>query len=655
MSKSSDLVKRIWDLFIKPSPPQRKAYHEYVKSSEDNNLINHFSQFDPLHIEKAKAYIEKWNGMASDRSRPDDQLLHSVLDDFVALQGKENPDLLYFSLEVFLTHFKSSIAFGIPSILVREPEQIVPSRYTEAKPNAEIAVGSVVESKLDWFREDPLLNEHHAHWHVVYFTRNVYDRQGEMFFYMHQQMLARYDAERIEVENAGRVKPFNDFSQPIKVGYAFGPDERLDDVFGMDREPNGKVTQQNANIQKQLRQLILDAVQSGQFDLDASIQDPLLRETSAINSLGSTLEPNIHPDGRRDVSYQGYHGMGHMFIGGINEGVMFDTQSAIRDVIFWEWHKEVDSHYILLQERFEPYDFNADAPPVIMRTGADDDGEPNAVDIILCFSKDIPGFAEPGFDGTAVGTAAFGGNQWNKEFSSGSYTFRDHNDSEHTIQTTNTLRTTFQYGRITYSRNGQQKEYDYNYLNHEAFSYFIRIQNTSLIQKQVTIRIFIAPEAFVNDRTMWIEMDKFSYELMPDSKSVIFRRDTESSVIRKPAVKDPSTNNTRFDPTEIEIDAAQCKCGWPYHLLIPKGAATETGSKYKLVVMVSDAEIDLTRDEPDCGSLSFCGRRDAEFPDKRPLGYPFNRKFSGNGSTIINRVTSLPNFSCRSFHIQHVL
>ena len=42
------------------------------------------------------------------------------------------------------------------------------------------------------------------------------DRQGELFYYMHQQMLARYDADRIAV-GLPRVEPYIDWRQPIKV------------------------------------------------------------------------------------------------------------------------------------------------------------------------------------------------------------------------------------------------------------------------------------------------------------------------------------------------------------------------------------------------------------------------------------------------------
>ena len=64
------------------------------------------------------------------------------------------------------------------------------------------------EKRLDFWREDPLMNDHHEHWHLVYPASGrpspngvvaLGDRHGELFAYMHQQMIARYDAERLSV------------------------------------------------------------------------------------------------------------------------------------------------------------------------------------------------------------------------------------------------------------------------------------------------------------------------------------------------------------------------------------------------------------------------------------------------------------------------
>jgi len=53
---------------------------------------------------------------------------------------------------------------------------------------------------------------------------------------------------------------------------------------------------------------------------------------------------------------------------------------------------------------------------------------------------------------------------------------------------------------------------------------------------------------------------------------------------------------------------------------------------FRLLVMVTDWDLDKTGPDTKCGSMSFCGARDAEYPDKREMGYPFNRPFAPNRS-----------------------
>lgn len=54
---------------------------------------------------------------------------------------------------------------------------------------------------MAYFREDIGVNLHHWHWHLVYpgFGPEKIvkkDRRGELFYYMHSQLLARYNVER---------------------------------------------------------------------------------------------------------------------------------------------------------------------------------------------------------------------------------------------------------------------------------------------------------------------------------------------------------------------------------------------------------------------------------------------------------------------------
>lgn len=59
------------------------------------------------------------------------------------------------------------------------------------------------EQRVAYFREDIALNLHHWHWHLVYpfdlTTGGIVDkdRRGELFYYMHQQIVARYSIQYI--------------------------------------------------------------------------------------------------------------------------------------------------------------------------------------------------------------------------------------------------------------------------------------------------------------------------------------------------------------------------------------------------------------------------------------------------------------------------
>lgn len=72
------------------------------------------------------------------------------------------------------------------------------------------------------------INLHHWHWHLVYpFEASnralvAKDRRGELFYYMHQQIIARYNFERFS-NQLPRVKRFNNLREPIaEVSTALG-------------------------------------------------------------------------------------------------------------------------------------------------------------------------------------------------------------------------------------------------------------------------------------------------------------------------------------------------------------------------------------------------------------------------------------------------
>lgn len=79
------------------------------------------------------------------------------------------------------------------------------------------------EQRLAYFREDIGVNMHHWHWHLVYpgegddrVVRK--DRRGELFYYMHAQIIARYNVERL-CNRLKRVVVLNNLREAVPEAY----------------------------------------------------------------------------------------------------------------------------------------------------------------------------------------------------------------------------------------------------------------------------------------------------------------------------------------------------------------------------------------------------------------------------------------------------
>jgi tyrosinase len=173
------------------------------------------------------------------------------------------------------------------------------------------------------------------------------------------------------------------------------------------------------------------------------------------------------------------------------------------------------------------------------------------------------------------------------------------------------------------------------YLSHEDFYYFIRVQNNLSEPQTVVARIFLAPEDEIDDRRTWIELDRFSYGLKPQERAVLFRPSDQSSVVRKPALKpDDLTADDGASPAR----EAQpwCDCGWAYTALLPRG--TKKGMRFRLLVMLSNGSDLIMPDPPECcTAISYCGLQDLKYPDKAPMGFPFDRDFRDSLTETVNK------------------
>jgi tyrosinase len=95
-----------------------------------------------------------------------------------------------------------------------------------------------------------------------------------------------------------------------------------------------------------------------------------------------------------------------------------------------------------------------------------------------------------------------------------------------------------------------------------------------------------------------------------------------------------------------------CGCGWPEHMLIPKGLPE--GLDCELFVMVSNYEEDRVDQSLDgiCNdAASYCGVRDRLYPDRKAMGYPFDRLPRANADRLSTFLT--PNMAVQSCRIVH--
>jgi hypothetical protein len=183
------------------------------------------------------------------------------------------------------------------------------------------------------------------------------------------------------------------------------------------------------------------------------------------------------------------------------------------------------------------------------------------------------------------------------------------------------------------------------HLTHDPFALVVRVRNAAPRPTAITVRVFLAPTDVSADRTTWMELDKNLVEVPAGGRLVVYRPDTEFSVVKKPAETDPqSVLEGAADPNDPDY----CDCGWPYTLLLPRG--TEDGMPFRLVVFCSNAAQDLVRPSAECGSMSFCGAVD-RYPDTRDMGYPFSRPLA---RPIEATVLGVPSAAGRSLTIRHV-
>ncbi|RIB25035.1 hypothetical protein C2G38_2166913 [Gigaspora rosea] len=540
-----------------------------------------------------------------------------------------DPNLVNDAFVILINNHPAAVAWGLktPSLKRISPINLLPGQTLPL---------DGPESRIDWWREDPSLNESHQHSHSIFVPNGIADanfpnknftytkdRQGEIFIWSHKQMLARYDAERVAV-GLDPVVPLKNYYDPIPEGYL--PNKYLRDY----NEKTSLSDLQNkfdyrlpySSIVKEDGALIDFAVTA----INKAIDDGLFYNDP--EKLGLTInpdryDPDILEDNEWREKFGRLHASGHIMFANIvgnkqlkdalksnaPEGVILNFSTSCKDPLFYRWHRFIDEIFNRCIEKSKVRIFT-DAPNVFIKSS----------DIVLAFKDQLLKVNPEGEK-----------DRWQK--------YGEKNFGKPNFPFTNELQTRMMPRNLKGPNN---EIVQIEQLFPREFYYFFKVKNNTKkdlydaktgniikvpAEQHITLRVFIVPEILAHDRKQWIELDKFKYTLKGDEYAVISRACELSSVIRKPAQK-------VFDDTpDYDISNDYCSCGWPYHLLLPRG--TREGMKFKLFVFISDWNVDKTPGSTTEGSLSTCGRKiengkPAKYPDSRNLGYPFDRPYANN-------------------------
>uniref|UniRef100_A0A240PKS4 Tyrosinase copper-binding domain-containing protein n=1 Tax=Anopheles christyi TaxID=43041 RepID=A0A240PKS4_9DIPT len=546
-----------------------------------------------------------------------------------------NAPLFQYALSVALLHRPDTKSVTVPSVL-----HLFPDQFMDPATNARMMEeGTIVldenrmaismsmnftasddepEQRMAFFREDIGVNLHHWHWHLIYpgsgppeVVRK--DRRGELFYYMHQQLLARYQVDRF-AQGLGRTEPLANVREPLREPYypkllrsannrtycPRYPGMSLSDVV----RPSDRTDIRIADIESSVAR-VLEAIDAG-FAVGTDGGRVPLDDARGIDVLGNILERSSISINRS--LYGDLHNSAHVLLAYIHDprgtylesfGVMGGVATAMRDPIFYRWHKFIDNLFLRHKARLTPYTAselsNSNVVLESLETQLDRTG--GAVNSLLTFLERSQVDLGAGLDFGPTGSAFV----------------------------------------------------SFTHLQCAPFVYRLRINSSARTNRQDTVRIFLLPRqneqgrplSFDDRRLLAIELDSFRVNLRPGVNSIV-RQSANSSV----TIPYERTFGNVVQANAGNAQSRFCGCGWPSHMLLPKG--NTNGIEYDLFAMVSrfeddNANVDFNESAGCDDSYSFCGLRDRVYPSRRPMGFPFDRRASNGVRSVADFVAPYRN------------
>ncbi|CAG0885075.1 unnamed protein product [Cyprideis torosa] len=562
----------------------------------------------------------------------DEEHRNQMIQFFEILQGADSWDTFYrtacwgrdrlnemlfdYALSVAVLHRKDTKGIALPPPYEVNPNFFVPTvAINEAYRGRMKGVNTTIsfiftgtqkneEQKVAYFGEDIGLNSHHHYWHMEFpfwWTEQhgkKKDRKGELFFYMHHQLIARFDAERLS-SDIPVVEPLS-WNQRIKSGFAPMTSYKTEGDFPTRPDDVAFRDLPFLSIEEMrvFEERLHEAIDRGYLINREGVKVPL-----NIELLGDIIEASEYSLNPR--FYGSVHNYAHMLISRINDpegvfalppGVMEHFSTATRDPNFFSLHKYIDSLFKKFKNnqpayRKEDFEF----PGVSIESLK-----------VQSTSRAVP-------ENQMI--------TYFEEFEFNINNGMDVNPSD------KNLHSKAQVQRLT----------------KEAFKYVLEV--FSFEPQSAVVRIFLVPKynAFGEEHTQeekrWsqIELDKFVVQLSAGQNTIV--ASSEDSSVTVPDRKGidqllQEIQDAKSGRSPLPVNKEHRHCGLPNRLLIPRG--NTAGMDYELSVMITDWTKDKVGRSQLGGSVCYCGEPDQQYPDRRAMGFPFDKKAEVDAFDVAN-------------------
>ncbi|XP_066991439.1 hexamerin [Anabrus simplex] len=413
-------------------------------------------------------------------------------------------------------------------------------------------------------------------------------RRGELFLYTRQQMLARYQLERLSRGLPG-VETFDtNIDHPIKVG--FNSHLHYKNGEQVPARPEGMRVRDcdivTVDMVKNIENRLLDALDSGTFlELkdDEELNRVFLKNLDVMDVLGNAIQGNGDSMNRR--YFKSLFNMlltlyGHivdpMHTYGVAPGALEHFETAMRDPVYYGIIKHIVDLVQQYKSQLKSYTRDELIVPGVKIESVD-------VDKLITYEDDF-------------------------EFNLNNAVQIDSIDEAEKLDI-----------RIRQKR-----------LNHKPISARIVVNSDKDIR--VMVRAFVGPKynylgqemTLDEKRHYLVEVDRFPYDIVT-GKNEVTRNSRDFSLI----TRDQLTTNVllkkidnALDGTEpLYIGSEYRHCGFPERLMVPRG--TKSGFPLSVYVVITPYE---GEDLKSYRSVISCGAGvDFMAADKLPMGYPFDR------------------------------